>query len=317
MIIKNEFAFLGAYRTLPQKPWNPIDYFTTVRGVEFLQLYFWLLKDFAWTNDYYAMGLTFGALALFMTVWLIGMTIHYKNWIELWHYIATFIWLWGNYWWAYGELHDHEYPDDKPIYDKHTIDTSWILTSGLCWLGAYYLIILPFHLMPKIPDEVHDLFDECPVALPATVAAVFPYLRNVENLHILSWLGKDCAWAFAIQSMWIVFLIPTVVLSFIFVVVTSFQKHRFVSNLHYLVQFLWVIANVVWAYGELWSRDDDEPHNVFEFNSTTRSTFRWYSTWILFSGLLVICFIYVIWIPLTILGMTKDQQASNGGRHSA
>eukprot|EP01099_Mayorella_cantabrigiensis_P002369 TRINITY_DN2042_c0_g1_i1.p1 TRINITY_DN2042_c0_g1~~TRINITY_DN2042_c0_g1_i1.p1 ORF type:complete len:325 (-),score=34.71 TRINITY_DN2042_c0_g1_i1:181-1155(-) len=317
IVIKNEFQFLGAFRTVPARPWNPLDYFRTVRGAEYLQLYCWMLKDFAWTCDYYYMGMICGAFALFMTVWLNALAIYYKHWVELWHYIATFLWIWGNFWWAYSELHDHQFPNEKPIYDEHTEDTSWILTAGMCWLGLYYFVVYPLKLLPPVSEEVDDIFDECPVVLPTALSSVFPKLRNIENLHILCWLGKDTAWAFLIKPFWIVFLIPTVVLSFIFFVVTSFQKHRFVSNMHYMMQCLWIAANILWAYGEIWELDDDLPWNIFNFSYEPTHTMRYYSSWVLFVSLLVAILIYLIWIPLTILGMTTEQREAKESKHSS
>ena len=33
-----------------------------------------------------------------------------------------------------------------------------------------------------------------------------------------------------------------------------------VESAHYIAQFIWVIGNAVWAYGELFYENRDDPH---------------------------------------------------------
>jgi len=142
--------------------------------------------------------------------------------------------------------------------------------------------------------------------LPKWISWLAPYFRNVENLHIVCWLGKDTAWAKNIQSMWVVFMVPTVVLAFIFVVVFSCLKHQIVNNITYMIQFMWVGANLVWAYGELFLTNDD-PLYLFDFSPISKDTMRWYSSWLLFCSFLLAALKYMIWIPCTIGGCTVEQ----------
>jgi hypothetical protein len=37
-----------------------------------------------------------------------------------------------------------------------------------------------------------------------------------------------------------------------------------VDHVHYIAQTLWLTANIVWALGELWELDDDEPYDLYD-----------------------------------------------------
>jgi len=304
-----QYICMGAWITIPSTKWTLHHYFTTIRGSENLHIYLWALKDFSWTQDNWVLGMVFGTLALAMSVFLIIQSIRFKNYIEFWHFIAQFLWLFGNFWWMYGELHDYQFPDLDPIYDTNNVECSWILVSALSWLAVYYLIILPFKLFPPITDASYRKFDDFQIKMPKWLIG-FPTLRYIENLHIVCWLGKDTAWSLNINSMWIVFMIPTLVLAFIFIIITSFQKHEFVNHMHYVAQFMWVIANIVWAYGELFLVNDD-PLSLFDYSEISKDTNRWISAWILFATFLLCAFVYVIWIPLSIMKCTVEQQQNN------
>ncbi len=36
----------------------------------------------------------------------------------------------------------------------------------------------------------------------------------------------------------------------------------FIDHMHYIAQALWLFANMVWALGEIWTLDSDEPFDV-------------------------------------------------------
>ena len=107
-----------------------------------------------------------------------------------------------------------------------------------------------------------------------------------------------------------------------------------VESAHYIAQFIWVIGNAVWAYGELYygERDDAYPlfsrsaHCCFEScraslhlsylsfgmlyrSSESRITFRWYSGWVLVGAFVPVLLVYIILIAYSLYGYTTGNLA--------
>ena len=59
--------------------------------------------------------------------------------------------------------------------------------------------------------------------------------------------------------VWIIFVIPTLTVAFDFVLVTLFSKGLFIDHMHYVAQLLWVSANILWAFGEIYYPENDYP----------------------------------------------------------
>jgi len=181
---KSEIAKFLIWTSMPRYRWTPQHFLTCVRGTEYLHIYLWIIKDLAWTQDLYILGIVFGTFALAVSLFLTTRAVQFKNWIELWHYIAQFLWLFGNFWWMYGELHDHRFPNEEHIVDVNGAQCGWINLGALCWLCLYYIVFLPFKWFPHVPDESLLPFDDLDIKMPKWFK-VFQSLRSVENLHTL------------------------------------------------------------------------------------------------------------------------------------
>jgi hypothetical protein len=162
-----------------------------------------------------------------------------KNYVEAWHTLAQFLWLAANAWWMFAELHDHDFPDDPPLYDAHMKHAGYIMLLALAWLTLYYAIVRPLGLLPRASEASIAAYDDAG-AFQTRVPALFPTWRSYENIHILFWLGKDCAWNHLWPTMWWIFAAPTVLIALDFVWTTSFHTGHGVDHAHYVVQFLWV-----------------------------------------------------------------------------
>jgi hypothetical protein len=205
-----------------------------------------------------------------------------------------------------GELHDHMYPNQDKWYDKRLTDAGIVMKVALVWLGFFYLIVKPFKLFP-LSEESERKYDS--TGLKSRFPHIFRTWREYENLHMLFWLGKDCAWNGLIGPMWIVFLIPTVVIAADFVYVSFFTDYMIVDHAHYVAQFMWVIANLVWAAGEIYDPDYDQPFPLYDSNPTSRRTMRWASAWILVCAYIPLVAMFAAWIYSTIMGYTRLDQS--------
>lgn len=204
----------------PKEPFG-VRFFYTIRGSEYLHLYLWVIKDLSWTQDWLYSGYIFGILAIIWSFFLIIRSLYYRNFYETIVSVAQLLWLVANFWWMTGEVHDYYFPNDYPQYEDRQRQASYIMMSALCWLGVYYFIIRPLGLLKPNADAV-AIYDD--TGLSTRFPLFFNTWREYENIHILFWLGKDTAWSANVQSMWVIFVIPTLTIAFDFVLVTSMMK---------------------------------------------------------------------------------------------
>ena len=226
-----------------------LEWIISVRGSECFMIYLWIAKDFCWSQDFYWPANVFGSAAIALSAYHVWLSIWYQNYYELWQSLGQFLWLFGNFWWMTGELHDyryHEYNNDdyatiynissnfsdnfnmttgqaNTWFDKRTIDCGHILAAGLCWFTIYYLIVFPLKLFPiqngsKVPYEIVHLERFAP-----------PYSggwRAYENVHMTLWLAKDFAWNGLYKEMWFIFVILTLLVAIHFIICSGITKVR-------------------------------------------------------------------------------------------
>ena len=119
-------------------------------------------------------------------------------------------------------------------------------------------------------------------------------------------MGKDCAWANSIASMWIVFTTPTIIIALDFVYCSLFRKHLMIDHAHYVTILLWVASNSVWAGGELFDPDYDYPFPPDSTDPEARLTPRWYAAWVLIVSFIPVTMAYMLWTYYTCKGTIRD-----------
>lgn len=190
------------------EPWS-VDWCFSVIGSEYCHMYFWILKDLAWTQGWRLFSISFGSFAIMWWVIILYHSLRTRNGAEVWNAIGLFLWLFANFWWMTGEAHDYQYPDSPAISDRHLSESAIILETAVVWLSLYYFIILPLNLMPQTAQAMEEYDD-------GDFTPRFSYFKNFrqyENIHTLFWLCKDLAWNLDNISMWFVFLFPTVLVA--------------------------------------------------------------------------------------------------------
>jgi hypothetical protein len=162
-----------------------------------------------------------------------------------------------------GEIYDHQYPPDNEnggYYTGRQHTAGAVLSVALGWIGFYYIVLRGHKEINVKPCKASlRKYDES--GLVCRYSFINSW-REYENLHILWWWGKDAAWNLEIKEMWIVFAIPTVMMAFDFVISSFSVKKSWIDHVHYVAQFIWVVANLVWASGELWVLDLDETQGI-------------------------------------------------------
>jgi hypothetical protein len=146
----------------------------SVIGSEYVHTYFWVAKDLSWTQGWRFFALFYGSLAIFWWLVIAYHALRTCNRDEIYNCVALFLWLFANFWWMTGEAHDYAYPDSPELSDIHTEQCARILETALIWLAIYYLIILPFDLMP-VSDEAVAEYDD------GSLKPRFSYFKNFRQ----------------------------------------------------------------------------------------------------------------------------------------
>jgi len=317
----------------PKLSWSPF-YYLGVQGAENFHIYLWAAKDLCWTQDAYWPGYILGGLAVSWVGYLTILAVLDRNFHEVWCSVGQFMWLFANYWWMSGELHDSYYssPPSQQWYNQRRIDAGNIMNATLIWLGLYWFVVRYFNLFPPSQKSLdyyernHSLKPSWPMSL------IFKNWRDYENIHTLFWAGKDNAWmhysTYSGQyAMWVVFMIPTIIISLDFIKTTLFHKEAIIENAHYTAVFLWIMGNFTWAFGEINSTSYldkainlalqgdapayDDP--VMVANNATVSmslvsyglrSSRWAAGWMFISAFVPLFFMYSIWFFAQATGKT-------------
>jgi hypothetical protein len=286
-----------------------LNYFFSVRGQDGFHVYLWIMKDLSWVQAWYWCGLTFGTLTLIWSAFILWRACSRRSLDEIWTHSAQFMWLFGNFLWMQGELHDSKYPNETSIYNERADQAGYIFITALVWISIYYLIAKPLNITSS--PEINAAYDT--TGFQCRFPALFRSWREYENVHILFWIGKDCFWCWYVNYMWVLFWIPTLFVAFDFCLVSLRGKNMIIDHAHYISQLLWVSANAVWGLGEFWfSVNHDSALAMTAWNRDIRLTFRWYSAWVVVSAYVPLVLMYLIWIPSTIFGRIEDDEEEEG-----
>lgn len=73
---------------------------------------------------------------------------------------------------------------------------------------------------------------------------------------------------------------------------------------HYLAQLMWVVGNMMWALGNIFVNynDDDNATGLFFVTPAATVHMRWFASWVLFAAYWPIIILYIVWIPMTLMG---------------
>eukprot|EP01041_Mallomonas_annulata_P003882 gene3882-7751_t len=285
----------------PKILWHPSWHFS-VSGSVNTMIYFWILKDFFWSQDSYYSGLTFGCLSLIWCIYLLCLAIYHCNYHEVWQGIGQFLWLFANFWWMTGELYcSKNCFGDYTVYESHSDECGYIMILAFIWLAIFYIIVLPLNLLP-LSTAAKEAYDEMSLSSP------YPYLfstwREYENVHMILWLGKDCAWNHMNIIMWYIFLIPTLLVAVDYVLNSAQHKDMLIEMSHYCAVLFWVCANAAWAVCDFYRAGDDYPRtraiSVWTWTPEATENYRWRASLMFLLSLLPLVCLYAIWWPLSL-----------------
>jgi len=86
----------------------------------------------------------------------------------------------------------------------------------------------------------------------------------------------------------------------------TYQKSYIIDSAHYLAQFFWVLANILWATDEFGLFiNDDNPYELGDFKQGSNSG-RWWAAVLCVLAFVPILLMYFVWIPYVLYNATKE-----------
>ena len=141
------------------------------------------------------------------------------------------------------------------------------MEADLVWILLYFVILKPFRIFERLglPSQ-SSLAAHKEHFTSVDIQPRFPCFANwreYEQIHILFWLGKDYAWNSIDAPLWYVCSISTLLIGVDFMWESAQQENAGIEFAHYLATFFWIIANMIWAIGEIFYSDRDFPFDLF------------------------------------------------------
>ena len=169
----------------------------SIRGAENMYLYFWLLKDLSWAQDWYYPAYTFGSLAIAWSFIMVCNAVYDGATNEVFTSTAMFLWLFANFWWMTGDIHDYvlNYPDDdySDWYDSPPLLYTTTLLS--CYIKVYNVtlrlsLLNLINTTPRLhtqPLQTTSIISY--INCKFTTTSLFPYTSlNLINPHSVLFL---------------------------------------------------------------------------------------------------------------------------------
>jgi hypothetical protein len=182
------------------------------------------------------------------------------------------------------------------------------MIAGIVVQICYHIFVKWLKWINLTPNEkAEQLYNETGLK---SRFSYFTTFRQYEHFHMLCWIGKDLCWNADIKVLWFIFVLPTFFISADFIYLSSKNPRMVIDTSHYVAQFIWVTANIAWAYQELFLLSmSDKPQYLPHPND---HTFRWASSLLLTLAWIPIGLLYCVWLPLTAMGKIKhDTQHVN------
>jgi hypothetical protein len=324
------------WKYLPAVQWTPSWYFTS-RGAEFTNLYFVVVRDWAWANnggDYsFVLGTLFGLAAIVWSMYQLVKAYSFNNFIETVHSFSRLMWLSATFLWCFGTLYNnYESEDHSDLEDELRTACGVLLVVPLVLELVVIGFLRPNKIIPKGWNNPHKWErNEKSFPFKDSLKAISHYdeprlkfatwyfkcwnlfhnanFRDWENAQLLFWVLKDIAAAGGSQGAWTIFYIFTFILSAFMINVSINTRRVLIDHTHYLLVLTWLLGVFIFQMGILFFEDRDISNPwpfLYPRNRTPYVMCEIYAHWIIISSFVWVFILHVIWISGTIFGLIID-----------
>jgi len=294
-----------------------IQYFRSVEGRDWPLLYLWLMKDFSWCGlHYFYSGMISGSLAITYTLYLVILNFRQNLYASSFLCVCLLGWLCANFVWMVGELFEQNVAGfDEDFFNKSTILAQKIGATTVLLNLVFFLFLSPGKILADKDGEVKNQIHP---KLPAIIVRAFPNFtfKEYEKWHIFFWTCKDVAWVYFYDSVFAICFACTVLLN-----IDLLKRYASMNQTeqlgHYMGLFVWVMANGLWAIGELFyevpndallSAQDWADFSFFSYPPSSLFLCRFVAGLLFItSGIVLLSFLVTWWV----LGPPCDQRNSS------
>jgi len=286
----------------------------SVNGAEYVALLLWIGKDWSWSQlGWTTAAFFFGTCA---AVWIFGMTYYAYScrlYSEFYKGVVVCLWLIGLYAWMVGEFWTLWYTEGVTgqhalVFEEigNTI-AKWVLLAAAFLYAVFFAVLVPLDVFKS--DRQSVILARMEAKSPPCPQWAVGYCREFRiysSVHFFTWVLKDALWAWEQPIAYGIAFVATVLLNVDLLWRFGTHRDQYIDFVNYLAILFWVMANGLWAFGELVANTDATEDQFRQYSwpqwqviHGTSFQFRYSAGWMfLLSGLCLFAF-YVHWIFVT------------------
>ena len=216
---------------------------------EYIALVLWIGKDWSWSQlKWTPTAFLFGTAAVIWIGVMTWNTFRREQYAEAYQNVILCLWVAALYAWMMGDLVGLWWWTESEVCQEYgQAVAQWVLLAA--WVGdtIFFAVLVPL-----------QVFAEQPFAYPLPsppASRYFGDFRTYAALHFYMWVIKDCLWAWECPVIYFVAFVITMTLNID--ILRRLARHQskqdnvYIDFWNYVVILLWVLANGLWAFGEL------------------------------------------------------------------
>ena len=111
----------------------------TASTPDWTHLYIWIAKDLSWTQNWFYVGCLSAAAAFCVSCFCVARSWWAGGSADTFVHCMTFLWLFANAVWMYGEISDANFPEQASLYENCRSNACAIMLFTLITMGVYYI----------------------------------------------------------------------------------------------------------------------------------------------------------------------------------
>lgn len=229
------------------------------------------------------------------------------------------LWLLANCSWMVGEFRTLWYSSTSSTEDDTVAEqyeekgqtvARYLLLTAVVMYVAFFAILVPFD---AFASDRESSAMRCLAAMspPCPKHKLFRWMKEFRifaSLHFTSWAVKDCLWAWELPLAYGAAFMLTVVLNVDLLWRLGTHRQLYIDFVHCSVLLLWVVANGMWAMGEMTTEvgSSEDQYRLYRFDLVNPqipdSAFqlRYVAGWVFFLAVSILVMFYIHWAVVTL-----------------
>lgn len=207
-----------------------------------------IIMYYGWANGHPLIATISGIVALSWCGVACAAAMAERNFEEAWFVVGFAAWLYGNFWWMYGELT----PRNGIVCCDYTANSRLallVLFGALGVHGAFFFFLNKsnfFNPHAEVSLKYEDL------GLKPRFPSFLKNFRQYDQLQTMFWMAKDICWILWLQPLWVIFSFFCIV-GQCDLMYLSLRASQYCDCAHFFAQFVWLAGTIVWGAGQVFA----------------------------------------------------------------